>query len=99
VSGFPRWIKRDCSYHPKERNTSLLWATTRADTSPIVSMPNAPSAEQTTHAEQSVSHRRSSDREMPASGSGHGCGAFVERSQVVPRRKVPKGNVTRGGVA
>lgn len=95
MSGFPRWIKRDCSYHPKERNTSLLWATTKADTSPIVSMPNAPSVEQGAHAEL----RRSAQADRPVSGSDHGCGAFVERSQVVPRRKVPKGNVTRGGVA
>lgn len=100
MSGFPRWLRNSPSSRVKQKSTFQLWATIEPKTSPYSSLPKAPSAEVFAHAEQSVSHPCSSDREMPASGSEQGTAAFVTRSRLVPRRKVTKDHVsTMGGDA
>jgi len=99
MSGYPRWMRQDRDTEIKVKEVSGIWSRLPKHppkTSPSSSLPKALSAKQGAHAEQRVSHPCSSDREMPVSGSVHGCVAFVERSRPVPRRKVPNGNAARG---
>lgn len=97
MSGYPRWIRNAPNEELRDKTTAAIWHSVKtAKPSPPVSLPNAPSAEVGAHAEQSVSYRRPSDREMPASGSVHGTGAFVDTPQAGTRTSVPRRDAARG---